>query len=246
MISLIRAELAKLLSVRSTLWLLVGGAGLAVLALSGSVASDAVSDADLATADGLRLVLQHGGVGAILPLVLGILISAGEYRNGSVVDTFLTEPRRWRVVVAKLVSGAAMGLIAGVISCVATVSAAAAWYAAKDVDLDLGSGVVRASVLGVALWTALYTALGVAVGALIRQPAPAIVTAIVWLYIVELAITGLMVDVGKWLPGTAAAALGNAPVDGLLSQTGGGLVLLAWAGVASVGAVLATRRRDIA
>ncbi len=246
MIGLVRAEAAKLLSVRSTLWLLVGGAGLAVLALSGSVASDAVSDADLATSDGLRLVLQHGGVGAILPLVLGILVSAGEYRNGSAVDTFLTEPRRWRVVVAKLVAGGLAGLVAGAVSCAATLGATAAWYAAKDVDLDLASGVVRASVGGVALWTVLYTALGVAIGALIRQPAPAIVTSVVWLYIVEMALAGIVVDVGKWLPGTAAGALGNAPVDGLLSQAGGGLVLLAWAGVASVGAVVATRRRDIA
>lgn len=241
---LVRAELLKLSSVRSSLWLLVAGAGLSALALSGSVASGAVPD--LASDEGLRIVLQHGGVGAILPLVLGILISAGEYRQGTVVDTFLTEPRRGRVVAAKLVTGGALGLVAGLITCVTTAVAATAWYAAKDVDLDLTSGVAVRSLVGVALWTLLYAALGIAIGAVIRTPPVAIVSAVVWLFIIEGALAGLAVDVGRWLPGTAAGALGNAPADGLLSQAGGGVVLLGWTAVAAVAAVLLTRRRDVA
>lgn len=240
---LVRAELLKLTSVRSSLWLLVAGAGLSALALSGSVASGAIPD--LASDEGLRIVLQHGGIGAILPLVLGILISAGEYRQGTVVDTFLTEPRRGRVVGAKLVTGGALGLVAGLITCATTAVAAAAWYAAKDVDLDLTSGVAVRSLVGIALWTLLYAALGVAIGAVIRTPPVAIVSAVVWLFIIEGALAGLAVDVGKWLPGTAAGALGNAPTDGLLSQVGGGVVLLGWAALAAVAAVLLTRRRDV-
>lgn len=241
----IRAELLKLRTVRSSLWLLVGGAGLSALALSGSVASGAVSTADLATDDGLRIVLQHGGVGAILPLILGILISAGEYRQGTVVDTFLTEPRRWRVVVAKLVTGGALGLVAGLVACVTTALAATAWYAAKDVELDLTSTVAVHSLVGISLWTLLYAALGVAIGAVIRTPPAAIVSAVVWLFIVEGALAGLAVDVGRWLPGTAASGLGNAPADGLLSQSASGVVLLGWTALAAVAAVVATRRRDV-
>jgi len=240
---LLRAELLKLRSVRSSTWLLVAGAGLSALALSGSVASGAVPD--LASEDGLRVVLQHGGVGAILPLVLGILMSAGEYRQGTVVDTFLTEPRRARVVVGKLVTAGVLGLIAGVITSVTTAVAAAAWYAAKDVDLDLTSGVAVRSLVGVAVWALLYAALGVAIGAVIRTPPTAIVAAVVWLFIIESAVAGLVVDLGKWLPGTAASALGNAPADGLLSQAGGGAVLLGWLVVAAGAAVAVTRRRDV-
>ena len=239
----LRAELLKLRSVRSSLWLLTSGAGLSALALSGSVASGVVPD--LASDEGLRIVLQHGGVGAILPLILGILISAGEYRHGTVVDTFLTEPRRTRVVVAKLVTGGILGLVAGLITCVTTALAATAWYAAKDVDLDLTSDVAVRSLVGVALWTLLYAALGVAIGAIIRTPPTAIVLAVVWLFIVESALAGLVVDLGRWLPGTAAGALGNAPAYGLLSQGVGGLVLLGWTAVAAAAAVVATRRRDV-
>lgn len=241
----LRSELLKLRSVRSSGWLLVSGAGLSALALSGSIASGAVSTAELATDDGLRIVLQHGGVGAILPLILGILMSAGEYRQGTVVDTFLTEPRRSRVVLAKLVTGGLLGLVAGLITCATTAVAATAWYAAKDVPLDLTSSVATASLVGVALWTLLYAGLGVAIGAVIRTPPAAIVTAVVWLFVVESALAGLMVDVGRWLPGTAASALGNAPADGLLDQGPGGLVLLAWTAAAALAAVALTRRRDV-
>jgi ABC-2 type transport system permease protein len=245
MTALVRAELAKLTSLRSTLWLILGGAGLSALALSGSIASGVVSDAELATSDGLRLVLQHGGVGAILPLVLGILISAGEYRQGTVVDTLLGEPRRWRVVVAKLVTGGVVGAGSALITCAATAAAAAAWYAGKGIDLDLTSGTAVASLVGVTAWTLLYAALGVGIGALLPNPPVAIVVAVLWLFIAENAITGLAVDVAKWLPGTAAAAVGNAPTDGILGQVGGGAVLVAWTAVAAVAAVVATRRRDV-
>lgn len=241
----VRAELLKLRTLRSSAWLLVAGAGLSALALSGSVASGAVPTAALATDDGLRIVLQHGGVGAILPLVLGVLMSAGEYRQGSVVDTFLTEPRRARVVLAKLVTGGLLGLVAGVVTCAATAVAATAWYAAKDVPLDLTSTVAVRSLVGVSLWTLLYAAVGVAVGAVLRTPPAAIVAAVVWLFVVESALAGLAVDVGRWLPGTAASALGNAPADGLLGQAAGGAVLLGWTVLAALAAVLVTRRRDV-
>jgi ABC-2 type transport system permease protein len=243
--TLFRAELIKLFTLRSTVWLLLAGALLSALALSGSVASGFLPDAELATDDGLRLVLQHGGVGAIIALILGILISAGEYRQGTVVDSFLTEPRRWRVVVAKLLTGGVLGSVAGLVTCVTTATAAAAWYTGKDLDLDLTSTVVVKSLVGVTLWTLLYAMLGVVVGAIIRNPPTAIVAAVVWLFIAEAAVAGLAVDLGRWLPATAAAALGNSPTDDLLSQVGGGFVLLGWVAVALVGAIIATRRRDV-
>lgn len=242
--ALLRAEVAKLTSTRSARWLVVSAAALCVLAVSGVVNGGPDADA-LGTTTALRTVLAHGGLAAILPLVLGVLLTAGEYRHGTVVDTFLSEPRRARVIGAKLAVGAAVGLVVGVIDAAVTAATTAAWYAAKDVDLDLGSGVVLRSLVGIALWTMLYGAIGVAVGAMIRTPPAAIVSVVVWLFIVESALAGLLVDVGRWLPGTAAGALGNRELDGTLGQVPGGLVLLGWTALAAAGAVLATSRRDV-
>ena len=46
---------------------------------------------------GIRRV-SGAGAGAIVMLVVGILISAGEYRHGTAADTFLTTPRRSRAL----------------------------------------------------------------------------------------------------------------------------------------------------
>lgn len=242
---LLRAELAKLTSTRSARWLVLSAAALTALAVSGVVAGGGVAQDVLATEIGLRTVLAHGGLAAILPLILGILISAGEYRHGTVVDTFLTEPRRSRVVGAKLAVGVGVGLFVGVLDAAVTAASAAAWYSAKDVTVDLGSVVAARSMVGIVVWTTLYGAIGVAVGSIIRTPPAAIVAVVVWLFIAETAVAGLLVDVGRWLPGTAASALGNAALDGALSQMGGGVVLLGWTVLAAAGAFAATARRDV-
>jgi len=88
--------------------------------------------------------------------------------------------------------------------------------------------------------------IGVAVGSLIRAQAAAIVTAVVWIFVAETALSGLVVSLGRWLPATAARTLGNAPDAGLLPQLGAGVVLLGWAAVAAVGAAAVTMRRDVA
>lgn len=243
---LVAAEILKLSTTRAARWVLAVGGLLVALAMSGAIASGGVPLASLGTDDGLRTVMEHGGLPAILPLILGVLMTAGEYRHGTAVDTFLTEPRRARAVLAQLTAGALVGLASGVVCAVVAAVTAALWYAAKDVPLSLGSPLAVRSLVGIVAWQALYTVIGVAVGAIVRAQATAMVAAIAWIFIVETAIAGLVVSLGRWLPATAARALGNAPDAGLLPQVGAAAVLLGWAVVLSAGAIGATARRDLA
>jgi len=243
--SLVTSELLKLRTVRAARGVLAGAGLLVALAMSGAIASGGVPLDALGTDTGLRLVLEHGGLPAILTLILGILMTAGEYRHGTVVDTFLTEPRRLRAVVAKLVSGALVGVASGLVCALVAAVTATAWYAAKDVPLDLGSTTAMRSLVGIVAWQALYTVIGVAVGAVVTAQAAAIAVVIAWVFLAETAVAQLVVELGRWLPATAARALGNAPDAGLLPQAGAGAVLLGWAALLSVGAVVATSRRDL-
>jgi ABC-2 type transport system permease protein len=244
MTALIRAEIAKFTSVRTPRWVLLAQVVLLAMAASGAVVSGGLPARKLATVEGQRLLLEHGGIVAILSLAVGITLSAGEFRHGTVIDTFLTEPRRERVIAAKLAAGGLAGLVVGGIVAASTVGIAAAWCAAKDVGLDWS--VVWRSAIGITFWQALYTVIGVALGAMIRAQSAAVVAAITWLFVAETAVAQLLSSVGRWLPATAAKALGNAPDAGLLSQLGGGLVLAGWTAVAMLGAFALTRLRDLA
>jgi ABC-2 type transport system permease protein len=240
---LVRAELAKIASVRTPRWVLVAQVALLVAAASGAVASGGIPAERLATPEGLRLLLAHGGVVAILSLAVGITVSAGEYRHGTVVDTLLTEPRRERVVVAKVAAGLVAGAVAGAVVAATTLAVGLAWCAAEDVAFDWAVG--WRSALGVLLWQALYAALGVGIGSVVTAQAAAVVTAVAWVFVAETALGQLVGGVARWLPATAASALGNAPGDDLLPQLAGGLVLAAWTTVVAGAAVLLTHRRDV-
>lgn len=244
MIALIRSELIKLGSVRTPRWVPVAQVMLLAMAASGAVASGALSAQTLATGDGQRQFLAHGGVVAILSLCVGITMSAGEFRHGTVADTHLSEPRRERVIAAKLAAGSLAGLAVGVLIAAVTVGLGLAWFATKDVPLD--RSIAWRSSLGIVVWQTLYTVLGVALGAMVRVQSATIVAAVAWLFIAETAVSQLISSVGRWLPATAASALGNVPGDQLLPQLGGGLVLTGWTIVAALGAVVLTRRRDLA
>lgn len=244
MTALIRSELAKLATLRTPRWVLLAQVALLAMAASGAVVSGALTASKLATGDGLRQLLEHGGVVAIMSLAVGITLSAGEFRHGTVVDTFLTEPRRERVVAAKLAAGALAGLVVGVVVAGATLAIGAAWCSAKGVDMNWSIG--WRSGVGVVLWQALYLVIGVAIGAIVRAQAAAVVAAVAWLSVAEAALSQLVSPVGRWLPATAATALGYAPDDRLLSQLGGGLVLAGWTALAGLVAVVVTTRRDVA
>lgn len=241
--ALIRAELTKLATVRTPRWVLLVQVVLLAMAASGAVVSGTLSAERMATSEGMRTFLAHGGVVAIFSLAVGITMSAGEFRHGTVVDTFLTTPRRGLVVVAKLVAGALAGLVAGLVVVATVVLLAVIWYGAKGVTLDWD--VVARSTLGVLVWQILYTVLGVALGAVVRAQAAAVVAAVAWLFVAETALSQLVSSVGRWLPATAASALGNAPGKGYLPQVGAGLVLAGWTALAGLLAVEFTRRRDV-
>ena len=73
------------------------------------MASGTISKAKLATTDGTRTLLEHGGLAAIMTLVLGVTISASEYRHHTITDTFLSTPRRSPALAAKYTVAAAAG-----------------------------------------------------------------------------------------------------------------------------------------
>ncbi|MFI1400496.1 ABC transporter permease [Streptomyces sp. NPDC020681] len=240
---LFAAELGKLMSVRSTWILLAGTAVIAGLHAAGLIIGDPAGD--LGTDLGKQRVLFSAGMGSLLAIVLGVLISAGEFRHGTITDTYLTTPRRGRVMVAKLGAGLLVGALAGLASAVTTLALSAPWLSARGDGLPLDQGYVWLTLLGAVIWCTAYAVIGVAVGVFTRNPVLGIVGALAWLYVIEGIVVSAFDSIGRWLPSGAAFAVGNNVQDGLLPQWGGAVMLTGYAAVIAVAAALTTLRRDV-
>lgn len=244
MFDLIAGEWLKLRTTR----LLYGTVPVAVLlslaAVAGSVLATARSDIPLASERGLERVLPITGTGALVVLLVGILMAAGEYRQGTASDTFLTSPTRHRVVTAKLAVGALVGAAVGAVTVVACVGGAALLYRVKHTSLPFDDAVVWETLAGTLAYTTLFAVLGVAIGTMVRNQVLAVAGALAWIGIVEHLLVNLAPSIGRWLPAAAGQAIVRTPLDGLLSPIGGVAVLAVYAAVVAAAGVRFAVTRD--
>jgi len=245
--SLIRLEVLKL---RTTPAVFVTTLAALVLSLGSAITNILVpvkdGDPPLGSHDHVAQVLnQPGAVTSMAMFILGVLVIAGEYRQRTIMGTFLAEPRRGRVLVAKLVTTGAVGAIIAAISYGATLAGAAAVYASKGVHhlpVDITS-----LGIGTILSGACYGLLGVAVGALTRNTVAAIVAGLVWIQLVEVAILeNAIPSMAKWLPVGAARGLAASESSfHALPQAAAALVLVAWASALVLIATRLSVRREL-
>src|SRR6266700_1178149 len=228
---LIRSEFRKLTSLRSPWLLLAAGPLIVAAGITGLVESGG-NVHDPATQ---RTALAHIGLAAILTLIFGILAVAGEYRHGTITNTFLSSAERGRVITAKLAVYALVGAVAGLVSAVVAVAVTAAWWAAKGSTFELSTGDTWRIVAG-----------GVAVNLAF---AATVAAALAWIALIE-GIAGQLLGSGlaRWMPFSASEALGGTSMLGsarLLPQWGGALVLLGYAAAFAVAAAVTTLNRDV-
>jgi ABC-2 type transport system permease protein len=242
-----RLVAAEWLKLRTThfLWATVPAlALLSAVAVAGLVLSSEVAGvALLEPTEGVRQAALHlTSTGAILVIVLGIVISAGEYRTQTATDTFLTTPRRSRVVAAKLAVGTLLGLALGTLAALIGLPVAYLLFEAEGVALPAGDAEVWLTLGGVVLYASLYAVLGVAFGSLVRNQVVAIVSALTVVLLLEQLLTQLGASMAEWLPGNAGAAVVRTPGEFLDPGVGASLLLAYTLAIACAGMVVVARR----
>lgn len=178
-VNVLRAELAKLLTVRSTyvavLAALAANIGFAVLAAALIVPR--LSAHDRASIDVVELALAGLHLSQVAFGVLGALVITSEYGSGMIRVTLAATPRRRVLLTAKAL------VLAGVTLITATASTFAAWFAfqaALPARTLTGTaladpGIARA-VAGGGLYLTMLALLGFGLGVLLRSSAAAIAT----------------------------------------------------------------------
>ena len=245
---LLRSELLKITSIRSTYALAAGClayVALDVVALvfaAGQPGVPALSDP--AT---VRTVFASSGTASALVLVIGILGMTTEYRHQTVTPTFLVTPRRGRVLGAKMVVHALVGLLVGVLCALVATGLGMAALALRDHATVPAWTVVQIQG-GAMLGYAIYAAVGVCVGALVRNQIAAVVGALLWTVLAESLTVALLPRVGRWLPGGAVdGVLQSTPVRGgtYLPVWAAALLLTAYGAAFALLAAATTLRRDV-
>jgi ABC-type transport system involved in multi-copper enzyme maturation permease subunit len=261
MTRLVRTELLKLATMRLTYGLLAVAAALSALfsLLENNEAGKAGSGVPpISTADGLRTVTTVTGFAMLFAAVLGSIVANGEFRHSTATLTYLTTPRRTRVLLAKVIASSCAGSLFGLVAGIIATGVGLAFAAGHGGHVALSAGTLVGHVAGALVGAALLAALGVAIGSLVRSQLATVIGIFVWAIIIESLIGGLYTSTRPYLPYTAATALagtklGSAafgPAHGLngggpLPFVAGAALLAAFAAAAALLAARTTVRRDI-
>ncbi|NNN08775.1 MAG: ABC transporter permease subunit [Acidimicrobiaceae bacterium] len=207
--SALRAEWTKLRSVRSTAWTILALAGitLGVAAIAGSTVSSSwhtMSAFERQTFDPTGLSLRGMLFGQLVIGVLGILVMSAEYSTGTIRSTFMAVPNRSKVMLTKITTMAAVGLIVSEVLSFGAFFLGQSLLASPAPHAALSQpGVLRAVVGGGLVLTVLgLFALGLAT--IIRHSAAAITTYVGVLLVLPLVVQALPSSISqpvtKYLP----------------------------------------------
>ena len=250
--ALVHAEVLKLRSTRTTVWLLLGTLAMVLIAVTFTVPPTDAENPPVPLDDpGLLTATVGTGllIAQVLVVLFGVLAVTQEFRYGTATSTFLVEPRRARVLVAK---GQAMALSSVVIvagAVVVSVPFATALIRSRNGDVTVGAQFWQSMAAGFAVMAA-YAVIGVAIGAVVRHQIAAVVGVMVWMLAVEHLVIASYPSVGQWLPVGATLSVMQLDqangLDGqLTSASTGGLVLLGYTSAAIALALLLTPKSDI-
>ena len=181
----LRAEWTKLRTVHSTGWSLGLALVLMVLSSALSGAESETSGCPASGCDSDIVANSLGGVyfGQFAVIALGVMAMGSEYGTGLIRVTFVAEPRRRIVLIAKALAVGGAVLVVGVLASALMFQIASSLLAGNGFNASIGypewsltdPEVLRA-VGGTAVYLALIALLSLGVGALLRHTAAAIST----------------------------------------------------------------------
>jgi ABC-2 type transport system permease protein len=191
------------------------------------------------------------GIAVIAILILGVLAGTMDYRFGGIVPTALAEPRRGRILLAKVGSTAVVGLIVGAVFAVVSVVALLVSLPIAGVEIAASPAEIAGVLARGVITVALLTLLGLAVGLLARSQLVGVIVIISVLLLEPIAqgvvqlVTGTLPIWAQLMPVSLGQATISPGSDGALAPLVAGLALAALTGAVLLAAGAALRSRDI-
>jgi len=233
MIALVRSEMLQLRTLRST-WLvpvvllglvgLIGGASMADVGKPGGMTPAELRE---------PLVVPAGIMSAVAIALFAAIRVGGEYRYDTIAQRFLAAPRG-RVVVAKLLTYATVGLFLAAAAIGLGLAIAAPGISAEGLSLGYDTAGIAGLIGSIMLGAALFGALGVAFAFISRSQTAALLI-VIGLFPAEKLAALILEEKAAYMPygllqslidqgGAVSPGVGGA----LLSLTAAVAVLVAW------------------
>ena len=197
--------------------------------------------------EGVRSVMSAASSGSLMMLVIGIIMMAGEFRHGTVTGTFLVQPHRRQVILAKLAAAMITGIALAAATSIGTLAVALPWLSARDVSTFSYGDQVALAVVGALAATAVAGLVGVGIGALLPNQTLAVTITLIWALMLEALLVGFAPEVARWLPGGATNSLSGTPTEhgGMLPMWAGACVLTGYGLAFAAAGARIIERRDI-
>jgi hypothetical protein len=240
----LRSELLKMRTTRTAVVLLAAAGALTLL----GVCVEALSRTgqEIATEHAQRAVFSSAGSAVVLlATLMGLITVTSEFRYGTIRPTLLFEPRRRRVLAAKLAACALAGSAFALVCIAVAFGAGLSILAARDVDVALTGPHTLALLIGPLVASALGAMLGVAIGTLIRNQVGAIVAVAAYAFAVDAVSFSAAPSIGRYLPGKASDALAGLPTAHLVTPALGAALYAAWTLAFLAAATVRNDRSDV-
>jgi ABC-2 type transport system permease protein len=199
-------------------------------------------------------------IGVLFAMIIGILVVTNEYAHQTATATFMANPRRTRVIMAKFVAAASFGALFWFASTALTVIATPIYLRSEHVGVALTDWAVVRSVLLNLLAFVMWAIFGLGLGSLIRSQVGSVITGMA-AYLLGIAAVAVIVQLiytvyhHAWVltavviaPAVASLVMttpGRLDIDNPPPQWAGVLVMLGYTVVFGAIGIVLTRRRDV-
>jgi ABC-2 type transport system permease protein len=238
-IRLVHGELIKLRTTRTALGF-TAALGLVTLA---SVLLGILAGHPKTVSDKMDSV-AIGSTISFLLLFFGVVGAGAEYRHRTLAPALLVAPNRAKLIAARMFAYGLGGVAIGALMLAVTFAIGLPLLASRPGPDLAGSDYVTA--VGGGLVACLLCAmLGVGAGTLVAKQVPAVLGAVVYLFMLEPLVGLASEDATKYTIGQSSGAVGGSSTGTVLDWFPAFLVLLAWTVLFAVAGALVDRRRDI-
>lgn len=232
MLATIKAEIRKLLTVRSTYFLVAIALVLTILfafyfeGYQGNTGSAASMLAPTA----LQEIVGNGaGLGVMFASIIAILFMAHEYRYNTIAYTLTLNTRRTKVLISKLLVIAGFAVIFGLLAAGVALGGYMFGLSLRDATLPAQEFDVVVQIARLAFYYVGYAILGILIACLVRSLVAAVTTLLLYSALVEPILGLLLKDNAKYLPVTALdSTVGAAMTTNMLAPNAAILVSTAY------------------